>query len=827
MIREIDSDPMDRHRFPLDEWRFVEAEYSKEDLGTTETLFTVGNGHLGMRGNPEEGRDSFAHGTFINAFHETWKIHHAEEAFGFAHTGQTIVNVPDAKLMKIYVDGEPLTLRHADLEHYERALDFRSGKLTRDLIWRTPAGKRVRISSSRMVSFTDRSIALMDLEIELLDGDAPVVISSQIVNRQDGGSDYGRPGDPASGFDPRRAAKFGWRVLQPELNWGAGSRMMLGYRTAHSGMTIAVGVHHEFETYNPFESSVQTEADVAKAVYRVEAKQGEPIRLQKAVAYHTSRGVPVSELADRCGRSLDRVRDLGFDHFYTLQEQWLESFWDSADVVIEGQPAIQQAVRWCLFQLAQAAARTDQLGIAAKGVSGSGYEGHYFWDTEIYVLPFLIYTDPQVARNALRFRVNLLPQARERASVLSLRGALYPWRTINGEEASAYYAAGTAQYHINADVAFAFDKYGDVTGDKEFLFRDGADVLVETARMWADLGFWRQDADGTARFHIHGVTGPDEYTTVVNNNLFTNTMARSNLLNAVKIVRELEEADPLRFKHLVETLDIKPEEVSEWEAAANGMVILYDETIGIHPQDEKFLQSELWDLENTPDEKRPLLLHFHPLVIYRFQVIKQADVVMALFLQGDQFTDEEKRANFEYYDPITTGDSTLSGVVQSVIASEVGYQDMAMTYFLSGLYVDLADLHSNARDGVHVASAGGVWNALIYGFAGLRDHDGNICFDPRLPAEWPSMQFTLQIRGSKLRVDLQTDSITFEIAKGEALELKVRDEDVRIEPGELVTVALADQGPLLPSLEGSHPIVGSAREDGSLIQAVLPESAED
>lgn len=827
MIREIDSDPMDRHRFPLDEWRFVEAEYSNGDLGTTETLFTVGNGHLGMRGNPEEGRDSFAHGTFINAFHETWKIHHAEEAFGFAHTGQTIVNVPDAKLMKIYVDGEPLALRHADLEHYERALDFREGKLTRDLVWRTPAGKRVRISSSRMVSFTDRSIGLFDLEIEMLDGDAPVVISSQIVNRQDGGFDYGRPGDPEAIFDPRRASSFAWRVLEPELNWGSGNRMMLGYRTAHSGMTIAVGVHHEFATENEYVSSVQTEPDVAKAVYRVEAEPGKPIRLQKAVAYHTSRGVPVSELADRCGRSLDRVRDLGFQHFEQKQRDWLAEFWDHSDVEIQGQPAIQQAVRWCLFQLAQASARSDQLGIAAKGVSGSGYEGHYFWDTEIYVLPFLIYTDPQVARNALRFRVNLLPQARERAAVLSLRGALFPWRTINGEEASAYYAAGTAQYHINADVAFAFDKYGDITGDKEFLFRDGVDVLVETARMWADLGFWRPDSDGTARFHIHGVTGPDEYTTVVNNNLFTNTMAKSNLLNAVKIVRELEEDNPTHYQHLVDTLGIDPEEVSEWEAAANGMVILRDETIGIHPQDEKFLQSELWDLENTPVTKRPLLLHFHPLVIYRFQVLKQADVVMALFLQGDQFTDEEKRANFEYYDPITTGDSTLSGVVQSVIAAEVGYQDMAMEYFLSGLYVDLADLHSNARDGVHIASTGGVWNALIYGFAGLRDHDGDICFDPRLPKDWEGMRFALQIRGSKMRVHLVADSITFEVEEGGALDIKVRSEDVRVELGKPVTIALEDQGPVLPSLEGSHPIVGRAREDGSLIRAVLPEAADD
>lgn len=827
MIREVSSDPLNRTRFPVEPWRFVEREYSDADLGTTETLFAVGNGFLGMRGNPEEGRPSYAHGTFVNAFHETWPIHHAEAAFGFAETGQTIINAPDAKVIKIYVDGEPLTLNISDLESYERALDFRAGKLTRDIVWRTPAGKRVRISTSRMVSFTDRSIALFDLEVEMLDGDAPIVLSSQIVNRQDGGSDYHSPSDDKEGFDPRRSSTFGWRVLEPQMHWATSGRMLLGFQAANSGMTCVVAADHHFETENPYEVTTHTDPDVAKSVFRIEARQGKPVRLRKSVAYHTSRGVVVRELADRANRNLDRVRDLGFEHFEQQQRAWLDEFWANSDVEIGGRPAIQQAVRWCLFQLAQATARSDQLGIAAKGVTGSGYEGHYFWDTEIYLVPFLIYTNPNVARNALRMRVNMLPQARERASVMSLRGALFPWRTINGEEASAYYAAGTAQFHIDADVAYAFTKYGAMTGDNQFLYRDGVAVLVETARMWADLGFWRTDADGTERFHIHGVTGPDEYTAVVNNNFFTNVMARANLRNAVRLLEEMAANDQAAFERAAEALEFTQDEVESWRRAADGMVILRDDNLGIHPQDEKFLQSEMWDLENTPDEKRPLLLHFHPLVIYRFQVLKQADAVLALFLQGDEFTAEEKRSDFEYYDPITTGDSTLSGVVQSVMAAEVGYQDMAMDYFLSGLYVDLADLHSNARDGVHIASTGGVWNALIYGFGGLRDHQGNITFDPRLPKDWQSLGFQLQVRGSKLKVHLTRASITFEVLDGDPVELSVRGKEVKVTPGEVSSVVLEGQGLELPTLHGAHPVVGHRRSDGSIIQAVVPEAAQD
>ncbi len=825
MIRRINDDPLDRSRFPVDEWRLVETEHSSADLGVTETLFSVGNGYLGMRGNPEEGRDSYAHGTFINGYHETWRIHHAEEAFGFARTGQTIVNVPDSKLIKVYVDDEPLTLAIADLDRYERALDFRSGRLERDIVWRTPAGKRVRINTRRMVSFTDRHLVLYEVAITMLDGDAPVVVSSQIVNRQDGFDDYRRP-HTDEGMDPRRSNGFNGRVLQPQTQWSNDERMLMGYQTTNSGMTLAIGAHHSIETNNHYEVLHSVEDDIGKHVFRIEASEGVPVVVRKAVAYHSSRGVPIHELFDRCRRTLDRVTDKGFDYYYGEQRRWLERFWRDSDVEVGDQPAVQQAIRWCLFQLAQAAARADQMGIPAKGVTGSGYDGHYFWDSEIYVLPFLIYTSPRAARNTLRSRVNFLPQARERARVLSQNGALFPWRTINGEEASAYYAAGTAQFHIDADIAFAFDKYRDITGDRQFIYRDGAAVMVETARMWADLGFWRLGADGNDSFHIHGVTGPDEYTTVVNNNMFTNVMARANLRNAASLMREMQETDMDAWQRIVGSLRLDPAEIDEWERCAEHMVVLFDDTLGIHPQDEKFLQSELWDLPNTPADRYPLLLHYHPLVIYRFQVLKQADVVLALFLQGDQFTLEEKRADFEYYDPITTGDSSLSGVVQSIIAAEVGYQDLAMQYFLTSLFLDLADLHRNARDGVHIASAGGVWNALVYGFAGLRDYDGDIHFDPRLPVEWPSLRFALQVRESRLGVLLETHAISFTLEDGDPVEVDVRGQRVLVTSDEPASVALDHQGERLATMQARHSVAGDRRADGSVITANVPEAPD-
>ncbi len=822
MSRNVPADPMDRARFPLDPWRLVETSHDPSHLGLGETLFTVSNGYLGLRGNPAEGRDAYAHGTFINGFHETWSIRHAESAFGFARTGQTIVNVPDAKVMKLYVDDEPLNLASADLEHYERVLDFREGVLRRSLIWRTPSGKRVKVDSSRMVSMVQRHLAVFTLEVTLLEGDAPLVISSQLLNRQDGEDEYHvRAAAMGEGVDPRKASRFEERVLLPRASYATEKRMLLGYQCAQSKMTIAVAADHVIETDEPVETVVRSEDDLAKMVFRVEAKQGTTVRLSKFVAYHSSRGVPVRELSDRCDRTLDRARRNGVEHHEAEQRAWFDDFWLHADIEVEGQDAIQQATRYNLFQLAQASARADQQGVPAKGVSGSGYEGHYFWDTEIYVIPFLTYTLPEVARNTLHFRSQMLPAARERAQEMAQNGALFPWRTINGEEASAYYAAGTAQVHIDADVAYALTKYVDATGDTGFMERDGIDILVETARLWADLGFWR--SNGEHSFHIHGVTGPDEYTTVVNNNLFTNVMARYNLERAARAVEELRSGNPETWRAVVARLDLGDSEVEEWKACAAGMAIPFDESLGIHPQDDYFLDREVWDLSQTPEDLRPLLLHYHPLVIYRFQVLKQADVVLALFLQGDRFTTEQKCADFEYYDPITTGDSTLSAVVQSVIAAEVGYHELALQYFHQALYVDLIDLHGNTVDGLHIASAGGVWSTLVNGFGGMRDHGGVLSFDPRLPQGWPSIRYALRWQGSRLRVTLTQGELTFTIEHGDGVPVRVRGTAYDVPVGSPLVVSLVDQGPRVSGSLGAKPIIGGRRDDGTMITASVPE----
>ena len=336
------------------------------------------------------------------------------------------------------------------------------------------------------------------------------------------------------------------------------------------------------------------------------------------MAYITSGTASSEEVCARTERILDRACDNGFNKLLAGQKTYMDDFWRRSDIEIIPDPEkaekttveIAQAIRFNLFHILQASGRAEGTGVAAKGLTGQAYEGQYFWDMEIYIMPFLIYTAPRIARNLLIFRYSTLDKARERARELHHKGAMFAWRTINGEEASAYYAAGTAQYHINADIMYALKKYVDVSGDKEFLHDYGAEMLVETARFWSDIGFYSERKGG--KFCIHGVTGPDEYTAVVNNNTFTNVMAQENLRFAAMTVESLRNDEPDVFQTLVHKTKLEMSEVEEWKKAADNMYIPYDEKNKIHLQDDGFLDREKWDFENTPPEKYPLLLSFHP-----------------------------------------------------------------------------------------------------------------------------------------------------------------------------------------------------------------------
>src|SRR6516162_5504292 len=538
------------HDYPADEWNVVEKGFRPEFLAQLESMLALGNGYVGMRGCPEEGGPNAENSTLINGFYETWPILYGEDAYGFARTGQTICNVTDSKIIKLFVDDEPFWLPDANLLSYDRRLNMKSGTLDRDILWETPSGKQVSIKSRRLVCFSNKHVAAISYTVTLLNAEAFVVISSEMASNE--------PSSIADSNDPRLAKASLGRVLFPRASYSKDRRIVLCHATEKSQLTLACATEPALETTCRNTYKVVHTEDFGQVAFTIQARPSAPIELTKYIVYHTSQTASADELCGRADWSMDRVTSQGFQKLLVAQEQYMDDFWRRSDVRVRDvrhertkrtTVEIQQAVRFNLFHILQAAARAENAGVPAKGLTGKAYEGHYFWDTEIYLLPLLIYTSPQIARNLLLFRYRMLPQARARAKELGHRGAMFPWRTINGAEASAYYAAGTAQYHINADIMYALRKYVHATGDEQFLRGYGAEMLVETARLWLDLGFYSETKGG--KFCINSVTGPDEYNTVVNNNAYTNLMARENLRYASDTVEALRTSAPDAFDALV------------------------------------------------------------------------------------------------------------------------------------------------------------------------------------------------------------------------------------------------------------------------------------
>jgi alpha,alpha-trehalose phosphorylase len=501
-------------------------------------------------------------------------------------------------------------------------------------------------------------------------------------------------------------------------------------------------------------------------VFECDLQPGESASMAKFGVYFSSRDYPEAGLQQRALDELARARAAGIGVLVQQQAQYLAQFWQQADVEISGDDALQQGMRFNQFHLLQSVGRDGKTNIAAKGVTGEGYEGHYFWDTEIYIFPFFLYSKPELARNLLDYRYHGLPKARERARQMGHdKGALYPWRTIAGEECSAYFPAGSAQYHINADIAYSIKLYYEASGDSAFMLAAGAEIVLDTARIWAGIGNY--DRDG--RFCINTVTGPDEYTALVNNNYYTNAMARMHLDFAAALCQQLATLHPVEFARVAQAIGLDAGEPDQWRRAASAMLLPYDAALGIHAQDDSFLSKKRWDFDGTPAANYPLLLNYHPMVIYRHQVCKQADVVLALLLLSDQFTRDDKRRDFDYYEAVTTHDSSLSSCIFSIIASEVGYHDKAYDYFLETARLDLDDTHGNTHYGVHTAAMAGTWMSVAYGFAGMRVVDGALRFAPTLPAHWQHYQFKIHLQGALLQVRVEPSAVHYTLVAGDAL----------------------------------------------------------
>lgn len=670
-------------------------ELSHQKMEYLETLFALGNGQIGVRaGHPLKVNQLYPGnpGAFVNGFFDSEPIQYGEWAYGYAKEHQTICKLPNLRGVILKIGEEDSSVEEWQVERTQMSLALADGILTESYRITTPTGKSFELGLTSFASMTRSELYVCRYEVITADFSEPIELSHTLnqqfsVNKTD---------------DPRVASK----------NHQLEKEQMGAYQVwtaPNSQKQIAIRLHQE--------KQYLTVGEPSTSIFQV-------------------------KLLQRFGETPFEQKVDEFSVLLKEQADYYRSFWQASDIQIVGDDYLQKGIRFNLFHLNQGAGRDGKTNFAAKGLTGEGYEGHYFWDTEMYLLPFFIYTNPEIAKSLLSYRASILPQAKKRAKELNQAGALFAWRTIDGNETSAYYPAGTAQLHINADIVYGFQLYERITGDQPFIEEIGKEVVFETAKFWFHYGTFVVK-EGQERFCIHGVTGPDEYSALVNNNFYTNKMVQNNLRYAVELAKRY---------HVYQEL------IADWEKAADLMYFGYDEERQLTKQDDSFLDQALWPFEETPAENYPLLLHYHPMIIYKYQVCKQADTVLAEMLFTHEFSADQLTRDYDYYEQVTTHDSSLSRSIFSVMASRIGDTEKAYRYFMDTALMDLNDLQKNVVDGVHAANMGGSWLSLIYGFAGLT-YDRGLHLANHLPQKIESLTFTITYQQEAIRVKLQGGEI--------------------------------------------------------------------
>ena len=723
-------------------------------LTLEETLYHTANGYLGARANFEEGYPAgmdTVRGCYINAFYDTIDLTYPEKLFGFPDTAQRLVNLPDMQTTRLYLDGGAFSLFDGEILDYLRELDMEAGAALRRVKWRSPKGHTAVVSFRRMASFTRPELFLTEITVET---DKPCkleVVSELNCNVT----------NAANAWDPRVASKPEQYIQMRDAET-IGEIATARCGTMKSGLTVTAAMLHAVNV--DCEKNIErTEAGFkTRITLRITDK---PVVIHKLCAYSDSRRY--DDCKQRAVAVLEAAASEGAEKLFAEQRGYLKAFWRDSGIAIHGDDETAEGLAYNLYCLLQSAGRDTISNITAKGLSGEGYEGHYFWDTEIYMFPFFLLTRPEHAKSLLGYRYSILDAAREHAKILGhKKGALYSWRTITGSECSPYYPSGSAQYHINGDVAHSFMQYYYATKDLDFMEEKGAEVLIETARLWLDAGAY----DRKGRLCYNGVTGPDEYTCMVNNNYFTNLSARHNLTSAVYICGELERAG--KFDAVKERLNITREELPAFQKAAGDIYIPYDEEWGINPQDDSFLDKQQVELGGIPKENFPILMHYHPLWMYRTQICKQADVVLAHYLYGGADEDTMKKS-YEYYEKITTHDSSLSKCIFSIMASRLGWEEKAYSYFNGTVRTDLDNIQGNTRDGVHTANMGGAYLCVVAGVAGLRIGKDGFRFRPTLPKAWDGYGFNFYYSGSLISLNVEPGRAVFTLKSGNPVTVHV------------------------------------------------------
>jgi len=746
-----------RVRLKPDPWEIREAPYQPDLNIYFETNFTLGNGYMAARGRLEEGfgeeMETYP-GTYIAGVFDHFEGEFVE-----------LVNVPDFFALTITIGWHALDLRQGAVEQYSRVLNMREGTLTRSFIWTDPDGKRTRFYFQRFFSLANVHLACHRFRAVPLNHQEPIRVfaplDGEVFNRRQ--RDY----PPIKGIVPNYH-------LDPVDHWCDEDSIRLQRQTKTTGIDICQQARMELTASARLGAWSGSEG--AEQQIDFDATGGE-VGFDRFIAVYTSRDAAAEALAGLAEAATASAKAQGYDALLTEHVAAWAKRWEGADIVIDGDPAAQQGIRFNIFQLIQANARWDpRASLAAKLLSHTRYKGNAFWDTEIFMFPFFLYTDPAAARNLLLYRYHMLPGARAKAKRLGLRGAMYPWMSAHdGSEQCDSWEYGDCEIHITADIAYAIDQYLQVTGDNAFLVQHAAEIYIETARFWADRVAWNPRRKA---YTIGTVKGPDEYCAITNNNMYTNYLAAFNLALAEGAVARLQADYPAEWQRLADALGVQPEEVAHWRAIREGMYQHWDKRRDLLIQDDTFLDKPEFDLTPYQDRTKPVLEIIGYERAMRVRILRQTDALLLMYLLNDKFTEKQKRACFRFYEPLTTHDSSLSYNTHCIMAAELGMARKAAYYFDKTCRLDLDDELDTARSGLHGASLGGTWQSVVNGFAGVRVIEGKLALRPLLPRGWQRLAFQLQFQGRTLAISITKQALNLRLLTGEPLPLLVRGREM-------------------------------------------------
>lgn len=719
-------------------WHIEQTRFDPQSQRHWETVFTIGNGVFCTRGVFEEGYHGEERATFMHGLFDDVPLHFTE-----------LVNLPDALELEIFLAGERFSLEQGTLLEFQRHLDLRAGLLERQVRWRSPQGRTTLLHFQRFISLADPHLLLIRFSIHPLDYQGPIEIRAGLNGETDN----------------LQFKHWEWQdqATSPQEAW-------LTCTTRKTRLTVAMGARLYVESHAAIEREGWDVRNHPVLVARTQSSPEKPVRGEKIVYLYSSRETtdPTQAVQARLAQTPPPLWDQAWAaHAAAWQQEW-----EACDVIIEGDEEAQRAVRFSVFQLLIAAPRQDErVSIGAKTLSGYGYRGHVFWDTEIFMLPLFTYTRPEIARNLLSYRWHTLEGARRKARRNGYKGAQYPWESAaTGDEVTPTWVphfndptqliriwTGDIEIHISADVAYAIHQYWQVTGDDALMRERGAEIILDTARFWASRAEWNPSLE---RYEYTDVIGPDEYHDHVDNNAYTNYLARWHLQTALKILEWLKTHHPDVHGDLVRRLELTPEELSHWQKVIEHLYCPLDAQRGLIEQFEGYFQRKDVLMADLEPRNVSVQVLFGIEGVNQTQAIKQPDVLMLLYLLPDQFNDDVVKANYDYYTPRTdhTFGSSLGPSIQAIMACRVGRPLEAYEHFMRAARADLENVRGNAEDGIHGASAGGVWQAVVFGFAGLRVSEHGWTLKPALPPHWKRVAFKFMWRGQPITVEVHSET---------------------------------------------------------------------